>query len=227
MKMFIKMIAIALIALLITGCTPNVPATAGNNPLATNADPTSTSSNPAPTNNDPIPTDTAPANLKFSTVHGEWIGYSTVEKLMQNATNVFEGKLKEISFRVVNFQDVKSGKVYSYLYTFYDFEVSSSYKGENAEIVRMGIYGGMEGYKEAEQYNAMVHGGIYNEKSGIPVLDGYTHPTIGESYLIVGIDLGNDFIDIANPTQSIYSANRSGDNTKFTYQEIKDYLSKS
>ena len=218
MKMFTMMIAIFLIALLITGCAQALPAP-GNDPLTTgNAS--------IPINNDPIPTDTAPANLKFSTAHGDWIGYSTVEKMMQDATNVFEGKLTEISFRVVNFQDVKSGKVYSYLYTFYDFEVSNSYKGENAEIVRMGIYGGMEGYKEAEQYNAMVHGGIYNEKSGIPVLDGYTHPTIGESYLIVGIDLGNDFLDIVNPRLSIYSANGSID-SKFSYQEIKDYLSKS
>ena len=227
MKMFTKMIAIALIALLVTGCAVNGPATAGNNHPATNNDPTSTSNHLATTNNDPIPTDTAPANLKFSTVHGDWIGYSTVEKLMQDATNVFEGKLTEISFRVVDFQDVKTGKVYSYLYTIYDFEVTSSYKGENVGTVHVGLFGGMEGYKEAEQYNAMVHGGIYNEKSGIPILDGYTHPTIGESYLIVGIDLGNGFVDVPNPKHFIYSANKSDDDNKFTYQEIKDYFSKS
>lgn len=227
MKMFIKMITIALIAFLITGCTPNTPATAGNNPLATNADPTSTSSNLAPTNNDPIPTDTAPSDLKYSTMYMDWPGYPTVDKLIEASTNVFEGKLIKISFHTPSFKDSSSGRTYTELYTIYEFEVSSSYKGKNVGTVRVGIPGGMEGYKVDEQYNTMVYAGIYQEKLGIPVMGGYTHLTIGETYLIVTKDLGNDFLDILSPNRFSYLPDRTNQTSNFAYQEIKDYLSKS
>lgn len=213
MKMFFKIILIALIALLVTGCVQNVPASTRDNLLATN--------------NDPIPTDTAPENLKFSTMYTDWPAYLTVEELMQRANNVFEGKLTQISFKTVSFKDPYSGETYTELYTIYEFEVSNSYKGKNVGKVLLGIPGGIEGYKVSEQYNALVHAGIYDEKIGITIMGGYTPPTIGESYLIAAIDHGNGFLSIPNPEQFIYSADRSDDNLYFGYQEIKDYFSKS
>ena len=219
MKMFIKMITIALIALLITGCAQALPAP-GNDPLTTGND-------PIPTNNDPIPTDTAPANLKYAMMLISWQGYPTVDKLIANATNVFEGKLSNITFQTPSFKDSLSGKIRTELYTIYEFEVSCSYKRENVGTVRVGIPGGMEGYKVDEQYNTMVHAGIYQEKKGIPIIDGFTHLAIGETYLIVTKDLGNGFLDILNQNLFSYSPDRTNQTSNFGYQEIMNYFSKS
>lgn len=219
MKMIIKMITIVLIALLISGCAQALPAP-GNDPLTTDND-------PIPTNNDPIPTDTAPANLKYAMMHMSWRGYPTVDNLIKDATNVFEGKLIKISFQAPSFKDSSSGRTYRELYTIYEFEVSGSYKGKNVGTVRVGIPGGIEGYKVDEQYNTMVQAGIYQENKGIPIIDGFTHLTIGETYLIVTKDLGNGFLDILNQNQFSYLPDRTNQISAFGYQEIKDYFSKS
>ncbi len=195
MKSLVKIVTLVLVALFITGCTQ---------------------SEPRPT--EPLPTEPVPSDFRIGEAFYSWKPYRTAEELMQEATNVFEGELINITFEAVKLtnRDIE-------LYTVYEFRASKSYKGWKSGTIRVGVPGGIEGYKVSEQYNTMVQAGIEKEDIRINTMHGFTPPTVGENYLVVAIDLGNGFLDILTQYHFVFSPDEHNEVSDFGYQEIKAY----
>ena len=94
----------------------------------------------------------------FETV-ADWPYYETAEELTDTATDVYIGKVKEISFVIIDREtnepaDINSvqGGESSALYTVYTVEITDSFKGEKKDEVKIKVNGGLPGYKEDEQY---------------------------------------------------------------------------
>lgn len=190
MKLFIKLITLVLVALFITGCTQS----------------------------EPLPTEPVPSGFSIGEAFYSWKPYRTVDELMQEATNVFEGELINITFEAVKLTETDIG-----LYTVYEFKASKSYKGWNLGTVRVGVPGGIEGYRVSEQYNTMVQAGIEKENIRIYTMHGFTPPTVGENYLVVAGDSERDFLSILTQYHFVFSPDEDNEVSRFGYQEIKEY----
>lgn len=199
MKMLVRMITIVLVALFITGCGHQDESYDYN----------------------PLPTESVPSDFRIDEMFVSWKPYRTVEELMQDATNVFEGKLINITFEAFHNQNQSSGKT---LYTIYEFKVSNSYKGRNAGTVCVRVPGGIKGYKVSQQYNAMVQAGVKKEDIRINSMSGFTPPTVGETYLVVAKDLGGSYLNILTQYHFVFSPSRENKISKFGHEEIKAFF---
>lgn len=195
MKLFIKMITLVLVALFIAGCTQ---------------------SEPLPT--EPLPTEPVPSDFSIGEAFYSWKPYPTVDELMQDTTNVFEGELINITFEAVKLTETDIE-----LHTVYEFKASKSYKGWNLGTVRVGVPGGIEGYRVSEQYNTMVQAGIDKDDIRIYTVSGFTPPTVGENYLVVAGDSDRDFLSILTQYHFVFSPDEDNEVSRFGYQEVKEY----
>jgi len=170
--------------------------------------------------------------IKITPISADWPYYSTVDSLVLASSNVFEGKITDIRFDVI---DLKTGEFASkdtkassmFLYTIYEVEVSNSYKGICTSKVYIKIIGGMKGYKEADQLTKMKEFGIYNEKNGIMVLSNIESLDIGKSYMFITTGQIGDCHSIINSEQFAYDITGEEKTNTFGYNEIKACLTNS
>lgn len=148
-------------------------------------------------------------NVEYSTVnvHADWYLYDTAEEINQASTNIYSGKVTNISFEVI---DMKTGKVdrspdsesnSRMLYTVYTISVTGSFKGQNPPEVKICEMGGIVGFNDNEQYKLVESTGLITKYSGIPVLDNNSTLAVGEEYLFCTARTVGDFDFIINPTQ--------------------------
>ncbi len=168
-------------------------------------------------------------NIKITYFSADWPYYHTVETLTEAASDIFEGKITNISFDTVNIRTGKSEKQSSdksslRLYTVYKIEVSDFYKGNKKEIMYIGVMSGKKGYKEAEQYEVMKNSGILNEGVGILVLNENVPLEIGESYLFLTGNLGGTYNEIINIDQFAFPINKTETSDEFNYNKIVEYI---
>ena len=145
---------------------------------------------------------------KITYVTCDWPYYNTLQSLCEAATDIFEGKVSDVFFKII---DMRSGKVvddkkvddktYLRLYTVYEIDVTDSYKKAESNKMYVCVSTGFEGYKEAEQRDLMKSAGIYNESTGIQVVREFGHLQIGQSYLFLTVDLGGTYNYIVNADQ--------------------------
>ncbi|MBR4278553.1 MAG: hypothetical protein IKT34_00105, partial [Clostridia bacterium] len=149
------------------------------------------------------------SNIKVSYFHADWPQYDSVESLIEASSNVFEGKLTNISFDVVDLYTGESANKASeasklHIYTIYEVEVNTSYKGVNADKVYIKVIGGMEGYMESKQFDKLKEYDIYDENVGLLVLDCFEPLTIGKTYLFLTDGQVGPYHSIINNTQFAY-----------------------
>ena len=114
----------------------------------------------------------------------EWNHYRTAQEIVNAATNIFEGKVIDISFDVFNIKtgqidhSPESGKADRLLYTLYTIEVQNEYKGSSTSPITIKMVGGIDSRIE-EQEELCRETGILRT-----IINGGTKElTIGESYL--------------------------------------------
>lgn len=149
-------------------------------------------------------------NITHSYMQGDWPYYETVEEIIDVSTNIYFGKITDISFEIV---DMETGKIDNsattesnsrMLYTIYTVEVAESLKGVNSSEIQFGIDGGIVGYQEKKQHELMVAAGLLPEGQGIPIW--WDHPTLSqnETYLFCTRRKGGDFDYVINLAQFAY-----------------------
>ena len=162
----------------------------------------------------------------------DWPHYSAVPALVDAVTDVFTGKIVDIYFEVL---DVETGKVVNapvedgwlLLYTIYEIEIIESYKGNPVERQYIAVMGGVPGYNEPMQIQALKDCGIYDENAEIPVLANSEVLEMGVEYLFAASDLGVDYLRIPNPEQYAFAIQEDSvgaDAMMPTYESIIQYF---
>lgn len=132
----------------------------------------------------------------------DWPYYDTQE-LTDKCTDIFEGKIVNISFKMI---DIRTGKAAAavntdnMLYTVYEIETPAVYKGNNTEKKSICVMGGISRYKESEQIDLMKKY-VGTEHEYIPVVCGADMLEINASYLFTVCDLGGDYLYVPNLDQ--------------------------
>lgn len=114
----------------------------------------------------------------------DWYEYKTAEEIVNAATNVFAGKVVDISFEVFNIKtgqidrSSEADKANRLLYTLYIIDVQENYKGSSASPITVKMVGGID-FRLEEQEELCREAGVVR-----PIISGgTTELTIGESYI--------------------------------------------
>lgn len=116
----------------------------------------------------------------------DWVTFGTAAELVNTATNVFSGKVVDISFDVLDYKkgipDMNgSSDNYSRdIFTVYTIEVQKNYKGDIGETMKLYVEGGLPGYREEEQCQLVQEANLI----GLTYVDKRVKLEIGESYLL-------------------------------------------
>ena len=148
--------------------------------------------------------------------------YNTVPDLASKANQVFSGRVKNISFEMLDMQTMQplkdgEGSQWAMLFTVYEIEAEEVYAG-TPNIVKLRIEGGISSRYEKTQIAL-----LGNER--IPVMVDLPALTIGTKYLFALYHTDDsEYSSILNPLQSIYteSAEQTGG---FSAEEIISYFS--
>ncbi|MBQ7699911.1 MAG: hypothetical protein IJT49_06175 [Clostridia bacterium] len=162
------------------------------------------------------------AELKYTVilVDPDWPYYETADEAVQASTNVYSGKITDISFEVIDIvtgkaaRDPESTDNTRMLYTVYTVEVKNNYKGETGKTVKIARIGGIKGYKMEDQYMLMELSGLLDTTSkSIPVYSSKcASPAEGNEYLFCTSRKVTDFDFVINPSQFVHSTGSSNAN---------------
>lgn len=159
----------------------------------------------------------------------DWPYYESVSSLVENVDYVFEGKVQDISFAVI---DIRTGETINtpsddgtlYLYTVYEIETRNVLKGSNSEKKYIAVMGGIPGFKEDVQLSLMEQCGINDHGSIIPTLQESKLLEIGSEYMFLARNLNEDHLCIPNPDQFAFSKDTDTTDTIPSYSSILKYF---
>ena len=156
-----------------------------------------------------IPNHTVPTETEYPVflLEPDWPAYQTSDEVVNASTNIFAGKITDISFAIINY---KTGKTVAsvepdskkcMLYTVYTVEVTESYKGDNHGTVQIAVEGGIAGFEDEDQFALMENSGLSEEYSGIPVVENSKNLETSETYLFCTYRSAGDYDFIINMEQ--------------------------
>ncbi len=147
-------------------------------------------------------------------VDPDWPLYSTGEELVGASTNVFLGKVTDISFEIIDYETGIADRSFNLnsnsrmLYTIYSVEVVDNYKGETHKPVQISVWGGIAGYNEELQYKLLKDSGLSNEYSSIPIIEERKYDLkSGENYIFCTVKMAGEYYLVVNPTQFAFELN--------------------
>lgn len=142
--------------------------------------------------------------------HGDYEAYSTVESLVDAAEIIYEGVPKKVWFDV---QD-------DWICTFYEIEITKTYKGKEKEKSVIMINGGNDVYSLAEQYKALNKANVSVRR----VDKTAAVPELGKNYLFVIWEEENGYDRAVNPAQFALASEDSNSKNPIDYSILKNYL---
>ena len=171
------------------------------------------------------------SHTKITYFHADWPYYETLDFLTNAAENVFEGKVTNIFFDVLDMRtgepiDKSDDPLFCRLYTIYEVDVTNSYKGTHNQKVYIQVIGGIAGFKETEQSKVLKEAGIFDELVGILVLEAFKPLNIGSKYLFLTNNRATENHTIINDTQFAFEVNNAEKRDIFTYEQVKSYVNK-
>lgn len=172
-----------------------------------------------------------PDDIKFTYMSPDWPGYTSFQALSDVATDIYEGKVTNIFFDILDSRTGKSVKnekvtdtAHLWLHTVYEVAVATSYKGAKTNKMFICVDTGLEDYQVAEQYNLLMSAGIYREEFGIQVMLGFEPLELDKTYLFFTAERGGDYQYIVNPDQFAYNATDRKGKVGFEYADIKAFV---
>ncbi len=146
-----------------------------------------------------LPVGPSGGELAAVVMEADWPHYETAGALVRASEQVFSGTVTEVSFVIVTPQSEIPRPM---LYTVYTVAVGKSFKGEVPDEVRIGVMGGILGYREEEQLALLREAGLYEGEYAVMVVtpDASTLAP-GQEYLFCTAGAGEDFLHIVNPNQ--------------------------
>lgn len=142
----------------------------------------------------------------YGSIDGDWAVYQNSQELVERANLVLIGKVTGISFQMLDTRDSETigddiDDMYYNLYTLYDVDVITLYKGDAKKSIQVRVMGGLIDYQVDEQLEILA---LYN-KQYIPILEENLEYKTGETYLFV-LHQHMDFAPTPlNITQSSYN----------------------
>jgi len=145
-------------------------------------------------------------SISYGSIESDWTIFPSAQELVDESQLVFTGKVTDISFQMLDgttgyAPTEKTEEINNQLYTFYDIEIITLYKGEASKSIQVAIRGGIMDYREDEQLTVM---GKYAEK-GIPISEEIPKLEVGETYLLALGKNGDLPAFNLTPAQSIYN----------------------
>lgn len=146
--------------------------------------------------------------LETTISYAYWITYDTLLELDENVDYVFEGKVINITFGVQSsgnpgvFITIPPSDVGDFrltLYTIYEIEVVSQYKGSTEPSILLAVEGGMMGYKEQEQFDILSACGW--PYKGLQLMNDAKYLEIGRTYLFSSFDTQYGYLGSLSPYQ--------------------------
>ena len=137
-------------------------------------------------------------DIRYSRPSVSWSLHADAESLVKNVDCLVTGKVTGISFRVVDsknllppredwreyYKEYYGGEFEPWwaveLYTFYEVEVQTAYKGEPSKTIQVMVMGGLRDYRAEEQMAMLKEYGV----DFIILCEDYPKLEIGESYLL-------------------------------------------
>lgn len=142
----------------------------------------------------------------------DWPIYSNAEILTDVADLVFIGRITGIEFQALDSTNAlpitESTSDYARtLYTIYNVEILTTYKGVTTNDIKIRVMGGMVEYEIDYQLQVMEDGKTYARDNGIPIWDGYqkVQCEIGQSYLFILKQFDTGYPTIINLEQAVYN----------------------
>mgnify|MGYP002553476862 CR=1 FL=1 len=153
----------------------------------------------------------------YSMMSADWPYYNTPEKLAEASDYIYIGKVKNISFDIM---DIKTGlsdcnpnstSTSRMLDTIYTIEIVKVFKGkgEEKDITFIDVNGGIPGYQETEQYQLLNNSQLSQKISRIPVVEDHSPLVIDETYLFCVVDFGGQYPVVVNADQFAMSTSCS------------------
>ena len=161
-------------------------------------------------------------SVTYNTISGDWPEYKNAAEVVEKADLVFEGKVTGISFQVLDMRTslppTKDTEEWNRsLYTIYDVEIATVYKGNQQRTIQVKLDGGIRGVRVDDQLRALGA----DASKGIPVAEGMLVLAIGRTYLFVVKKNGTLPAFILNTTQSVYDlANPSAKQSNISANDV-------
>lgn len=146
----------------------------------------------------------------YTVMGADWPIYGSAKELTDFSDLVFAGEVTGIDFEILDSSGepyTESAPQYSRnLCTVYTVAVHTLYKGDAEKTVKVRVMGGMPGYREKEQLEAIKSAEAGIDSEMIPVMNNYpkVQCNIGEYYLFVLCQFETGCPTIVNVDQSIF-----------------------
>ncbi|MDD4113556.1 MAG: hypothetical protein PHC56_11085 [Herbinix sp.] len=156
----------------------------------------------------------------------DWPVYEDVEDLVKAGNVILLGKVSDISFQVLDDRtgqppSEETQEVDRSLYTIYDIDVITSYKGDSLETVKIRALGGLENQYLKEQLKALEE----ESQKLITFVKGKPNITIDETYLFVLNQYEETMPTLVNMEQGVYDIRDPLKKDWFSILSAKDIIS--
>ncbi|NLZ82336.1 MAG: hypothetical protein GX915_01565, partial [Clostridiales bacterium] len=162
----------------------------------------------------------------YKSIKADWPVYEDLEDLVKAGNVILLGKVTDISFQVL---DDRTGQAPSEeteevdrnLYTIYDIDVITSYKGDSFEPIKIRALGGLENLYIKEQLKALEE----ETKKLITFVKGRPNITIDETYLFVLSQYEETMPTLVNMEQGVYDTRDPHKKDWYSFFSAKDIIS--
>ncbi len=162
----------------------------------------------------------------YNSVSADWLIYEDVADLVEKSNIVVLGKITDISFQVLDMRTAqpptKDTEEWNHsLYTIYDVEVITSYKGKTSDTIQFRMMGGRKDMLTNEQLTTLGQDSV----KGISIMDDMPEIQIGESYLLALYQYQDTIPTLINVEQGIFDTREPLTKDSYSNVSLKDVVS--
>ncbi|MCL2508204.1 MAG: hypothetical protein FWF05_03405 [Oscillospiraceae bacterium] len=178
-----------------------------NQPESIEFQPNSTTNSTSQGNNATTPNSTT--EVLYGNISSMWYPHKNAEELVESADAVIIGKVSGISFQILDATtgmppDEKTEERHRRLWTIYDINILTAYKGSESSSLKIKTDGGLKDYRVEEQLELIKD---LTPPNNIIAVSGETSMIkMGETYLFTLSQSRNwEFFNVMTPSQSIHN----------------------
>lgn len=164
--------------------------------------------------------------ITYSRIKADWHIYQDAQELVEASVLVVLGKVTGISFQVLDQRTAllpteKTEEWNRSLYTMYDIDIITMYKGSPIKSTQVRMIGGLKDSYLEEQVAVL---GKDIEK-GIPLMEDMPEIKIGETYLFALYQYEDTAPTLLNLEQSVFDLHELDKKDRFSFISVKDVIS--
>ena len=160
--------------------------------------------------------------------------FRNVQELVERSNLIIIGRVTDISFQVWDITTAQPPTEeteyrHRWLYTIYDIDVITVYKGEVSGSIQMSMSGGLRDYRVQEQLDLIREMEAWPNNT-ISIMRGMPEIKVGETYLFVLHQFADNFATLTNLNQAVYSLNNPFEKigpTSYWLENPENYYHKS